>query len=53
MLATDEGSLFQETDGVSKEVDQELLIVNLNGYNAKQVTWVVFSLLWYGTLDEA
>jgi hypothetical protein len=40
-------------DGVNKEVDQELLAVNLNGKNADQVTWVVFAHLWYGTLDEA
>jgi hypothetical protein len=39
-------------DGVNKEVDQELLAINLNGNNADQVTWVVFTPLWYGTLDE-
>jgi hypothetical protein len=40
-------------DGVNKEVDDELLTVDLNGHNTNQVTWVMFAHLWYGTLDEA
>jgi hypothetical protein len=40
-------------DGVSKEVNQELLANNLNGQNTDQVTWVVFAHIWYATLDKA
>jgi hypothetical protein len=40
-------------EGVNREVDQELLAVNLNGKNANQVTWVVLTHLLYGTLDKA
>jgi hypothetical protein len=39
-------------DGVNEEVDGEFLAVNLNGKNTDQVTWVVFSHLFYETLDE-
>jgi len=40
-------------DGFKKEVDQELLTINLNELNENQVTWVVFARTWYETLDEA
>jgi len=39
-------------DVVIIEVKQELLTVNLIGKNVGQVTWVVFTFLFCGIVDE-